>query len=156
MLLGESVEENVRFGRESVSDTDIENALKVAGIGEEELGENKILGQRGVGASGGQRQRIAIARALAGKPSLLLLDDCTAALDAQKEDAFWENLRSGGLSPLTLVVTHREATVKQSEMVLFVSNGKLMDTGIHSELLGSNPEYARVIRGMESEESNHG
>ncbi|MCD4706316.1 MAG: ABC transporter ATP-binding protein/permease, partial [Candidatus Sabulitectum sp.] len=153
VLLGESVDENVRFGRDYVSDADIQKALKVAGIGEDELGENKILGQRGVGASGGQRQRIAIARALAGRPSLLLLDDCTAALDAQKEDAFWENLRSGDMSPLTLVVTHREATVRQSEMVLFISDGKLSDTGIHSDLLENNPEYARVIRGMESEEN---
>lgn len=153
VLLGESVDENVRFGRDYVSDLDIQKALKVAGIGEDELGENKILGQRGVGASGGQRQRIAIARALAGRPSLLLLDDCTAALDAQKEDTFWENLRSGDMSPLTLVVTHREATVRQSEMVLFISDGKLSDTGIHSDLLENNPEYARVIRGMESEEN---
>ena len=156
VLLGESVDENVRFGRERVSDDDIVNALDLAGIGEDELGENKILGQRGVGASGGQKQRIAIARAVAGKPSLLLLDDCTAALDAQKEDAFWDNLRSGSMNTLTLVVTHREATVKQSEMVLFISDGKLSDTGIHSELLESNPEYARVIRGMESEENYNG
>lgn len=156
VLLGESVDENVRFGRDSVSDLDIKNALKMAGIGQDELGENKILGQRGVGASGGQRQRIAIARALAGKPSLLLLDDCTAALDAEKEQAFWNNLRSSQMNTLTLVVTHREATVKQSEIVLFISNGKLSDTGIHSELLERNSEYARIIRGMESEENNHG
>ncbi len=156
VLLGESVDENVRFGRDSVSDLDIKNALKMAGIGQDELGENKILGQRGVGASGGQRQRIAIARALAGKPSLLLLDDCTAALDAEKEQAFWNNLRSSQMNTLTLVVTHREATVKQSEIVLFISNGKLSDTGIHSELLKRNSEYARIIRGMESEENNHG
>ncbi len=113
-----------------------------------------MLGQRGVGASGGQRQRIAIARAMAGNPSLLLLDDCTAALDAAKEEAFWNNLRSGDSHPLTLVVTHREATVKQSDRVLFIHRGKLEDTGTHRELLQRNPDYARVIRGMELEEQD--
>jgi ATP-binding cassette subfamily B multidrug efflux pump len=153
VLLGESIDENVRFGRESVSDADIKQALIVAGIGEDELDMGRILGQRGVGASGGQKQRIAIARALAGHPSLLLLDDCTAALDAEKEAAFWSNLRSEGKQALVLVVTHREATVKQSDSVLFISDGKLAATGTHSDLLKCSAEYARVIRGMESEEN---
>ncbi len=154
VLLGESVDENVKFGRDFVSGEDIEEALALAGIGEDELEQGKMLGQRGVGASGGQRQRIAIARAMAGNPSLLLLDDCTAALDAAKEEAFWNNLRSGDSHPLTLVVTHREATVKQSDRVLFIHRGKLEDTGTHRELLQRNPDYARVIRGMELEEQD--
>lgn len=153
VLLGESIDENVRFGRDYVSKDDIEEALSVAGIGRDELDMGKVLGQRGVGASGGQRQRIAIARAIAGKPSLLLLDDCTAALDAAKEDAFWNNLKSGDVHPLTLVVTHREATVRQSDRVLFINRGRLADTGTHEELLAQNPDYARVIRGMETEET---
>jgi len=153
VLLGESIDENVRFGRERVSDAEIQKALEVAGIGGDELDMSRTLGQRGVGASGGQKQRIAIARALAGNPSLLLLDDCTAALDAGKEAVFWNNLRSGNKRTLTLVVTHREATVKQSDSVLFISDGKLAATGTHGGLLECSAEYARVIRGMESEES---
>jgi len=153
VLLGESVDENVRFGRECVSEEDIRSALAVAGIGDDELGKNRVLGQRGVGASGGQKQRIAIARALAGSPSLLLLDDCTAALDAQKEEDFWNKLKDMGSNTLTVVVTHREATVKQSESVLFISKGQLIDSGSHNDLICNNPEYARIIRGMELEEN---
>jgi len=155
VLLGESIDENVRIGRDYISKEDIDQALAVAGIGSDELDMNRILGQRGVGASGGQRQRIAIARAIAGKPSLLLLDDCTAALDAEKEEAFWKNLRSEGINPLTLVVTHREATVRQSHRVLFINRGRQADIGTHEELLAGNPEYARVILGMESEENRN-
>jgi ATP-binding cassette, subfamily B, multidrug efflux pump len=155
VLLGDSVDENVRFGREWVTDSDVERALEIAGIGADEISSSRILGQRGVGASGGQRQRIAIARAVAGGPSLLLLDDCTAALDAAKEEDFWRNLRSGDVHPLTLVVTHREATVKQSDRVLFINRGKLAGAGTHQELLIASPEYARVIRGMESEEKKN-
>lgn len=154
VLLGESIDENVRFGRDYVNKEDIDEALAVAGIGRDELDMDRVLGQRGVGASGGQKQRIAIARAIAGNPSLLLLDDCTAALDAVKEEAFWANLRSGEVHPLTLVVTHREATVKQSDRVLFIHRGRIEDTGTHQELLARNPDYARVIRGMEMEEKD--
>ncbi len=149
LLLGESVTDNVRFGRERLRDCDVERALLDAGVRPEEFQGDKMLGQRGTGASGGQRQRVAIARALAGVPSLLLLDDCTAALDAGKEAEFWSRFRESGNKALAFVVTHREATVKQSDSVIFLHRGRHVATGTHRELLANNPEYAGVIRGME-------
>jgi ATP-binding cassette subfamily B protein len=149
LLLGESVSDNVRFGRDRVSDSDVEKALIDAGVQTGEFLGSKMLGQRGTGASGGQRQRVAIARALAGKPSLLLLDDCTAALDAGKEAEFWKRFRDMESRAVAFVVTHREATVKQCDSVIFIHRGRHSATGTHFELLAENREYSGVIRGME-------
>ena len=95
--------------------------------------------------SGGQRQRIAIARALAGRPSLFLLDDCTAALDAEKEEAFWRELSTSRRDALVLVVSHRQATVKRSDRVIFLHEGRVNAFDTHASLLRNNELYRLVL-----------
>lgn len=145
-LFSESVGDNVKLARR-ISDEVVTESLRIAGLDGTELkaGVETVLGHGGVGVSGGQKQRIAIARALAGNPSLLLFDDCTAALDAQKEEAFWKELTEARKDALILVVSHRQATVRRSKKVIFVHEGKLEAFDTHENLLRKNRLYRLVL-----------
>ncbi len=146
ILFSESVGENVRLGRE-ISDEVVADSLRIAGLDGTELeaGVETELGQGGTGVSGGQKQRIAIARALAGKPSLFLFDDCTAALDAEKEEAFWRELSDARKDALILVVSHRQSTVRRSKKVIFVHDGEMNAFDTHENLLRTNRLYRLVL-----------
>lgn len=146
MLFSESIEDNVDLGR-GVQASGVERALMLADLPPEELpgGIATKLGQGGCGLSGGQKQRVAIARALAAAPSLCLFDDCTASLDADLEEKFWKGFNREGAGGLTFVVTHREATVRQSDLVMFLHRGELRDIGTHEDLLSRQKLYRRVL-----------
>lgn len=108
-------------------------------------GIDTVVGQRGGLVSGGQKQRIAIARALAGRPQVLLLDDCTAALDAQNEDHFWSRLDEEFPGRTTFVVSHRLATIRRADTILVMDEGRLVDQGSHEELVGRCATYQEFL-----------
>jgi len=97
-------------------------------------GWKTVVGQKGSLVSGGQKQRIAIARALAGRPQLLLLDDCTAALDARNEDQFWTDLYDELPGCTCFIVSHRLGTIRRADRILVLEEGALIDEGSHEEL----------------------
>jgi ATP-binding cassette subfamily B protein len=136
-LFSDTIEENVSFGRGS-DGTWVRHCLEVAQMGADldamAEGTGTRLGRGGTLVSGGQKQRIAIARALAGRPDLLLLDDCTASLDARNEDRFWAELDRSFPGVTTFVVSHRATTIRRADTILVLDRGRLVDRGSHDEL----------------------
>lgn len=147
-LFSETVAENVSFGRDLSRDT-VENALSMAQVRDEMQrlpgGLDQVLGQRGLTVSGGQKQRLAIARALAGKPDLLLMDDVTASLDAENERRFWDMLEASLPEVMCLMVTHRLATARKADVVYMVEDGRLVGQGSHAELVRSCEQYRQFL-----------
>jgi ATP-binding cassette subfamily B multidrug efflux pump len=147
-IFSETVEENIRFFREFTSDQ-----IKIsAGLSQvkDEMdllphGFLEKLGQNGVNISGGQKQRLTIARALLGKPGLLLMDDVTAALDAENEKLFWRDLKSHLDDAAVVVVTHRMATARQAHKVIYLADGKIRAQGTFEELKQNSQEFREMI-----------
>jgi ATP-binding cassette subfamily B protein len=110
------------------------------------------LGERGTSLSGGQRQRLTLARALAGRPRLLVLDDATSAVDPRVEAAILSALRSDSTSASILVVAYRRATIALADEVVFVEHGRVAARGRHAELLATVPAYANLVTAYEQAE----
>jgi ATP-binding cassette, subfamily B, bacterial len=107
------------------------------------LGYDSLLTSGGGCLSGGQRQRLALARVLARKPSILVLDEATNALDAVTESEVHHELRA--LRCTTIVVAHRLSTVAAADLILVLDNGSLVEHGNHRELLAKDGVYARLV-----------
>ncbi|MEE6272099.1 peptidase domain-containing ABC transporter [Georgenia wangjunii] len=137
---------NIRAGREEVSDEDAVAAAQVAALAEDvaamPMGFDTPLGESGVGLSGGQRQRLAIARAVAGSPKILVLDEATSHLDAPTEQRITEQLER--LPVTRVVIAHRLSTVVNADRIILMRGGRVACSGTHAEMLGQ-PEYVSFI-----------
>lgn len=144
-LLNSSIEDNIRFYNQALTMDDIEIAAKQANIYDfvRELPEGfkTITGDRGVMLSGGQRQRIALARALAGKPALLILDEATSALDHESEKLIHESIRALHGKMTVFIIAHRPSTVAEADTILVLSHGRIVESGAPKELLEDHKSY---------------
>jgi ATP-binding cassette, subfamily B, bacterial len=153
-LLAGTVRDNIVLGHD-FTDDEIWAALEIAAAAEfvaalpQRL--ETVVGERGVSLSGGQRQRVALARALIRRPSLLILDDTTSALDPATEATVLERLRSSLSEATVLLVASRPSTIALADEVVFVEAGRVSAHGVHADLMASSPSYRRLVEAFESD-----
>ncbi|HEY3754363.1 MAG TPA: ABC transporter ATP-binding protein [Pseudonocardiaceae bacterium] len=149
VLFSASVRENVALGAPEATEADVRSALRVAkadGFVEElPWGLDTRIGEQGLSLSGGQRQRLALARAVVGRPAVLVLDDPLSALDVHTEAEVERALRTVLHGVTALVVAHRPSTVQLADRVALMSGGRITAVGKHHELLADNPEYRNLL-----------
>lgn len=153
-LFAGSIRHNLELG-EPLADEALWEALRLARaddfVAETPEGLDTVVGERGVSLSGGQRQRIALARALARRPSLLLLDDTTSALDPSTEAAVLANLRAALTGTTVVMVASRPSTIALADEVVFLAGGQVVDHGPHDALLASHPGYRALVEAFETD-----
>ena len=149
VILNDTVHANIAYGRPEALGAEVEAAARAANahnfIVALPAGYDTFLGERGTRLSGGQRQRIAIARALLRDPPILLLDEATSALDPESERLVQEAMDRLMQHRTVLVVAHRLATILDSDEILVLDAGRLVERGRHGELLAANGLYRRLF-----------
>lgn len=146
-----SIRENILLGsaKEQVSDEAIEFACREANIYDFILslpeGFNTMVGSKGALLSGGQKQRIAIARALIRDPKILLLDEATSALDSESEHVVQAALDKAAKGRTTIAVAHRLSTIQKADVIYVFDQGRIVESGTHSELMKRNGRYAELV-----------
>ncbi|MDD2273226.1 MAG: lipid A export permease/ATP-binding protein MsbA [Desulfuromonadaceae bacterium] len=148
MLFNDTIANNIRYGNFSASDSEVEAAAKAAFahdfILEMPEGYSTNIGDRGVRLSGGQRQRICIARALIKDAPILIMDEATSALDTESEQMVQKALDNLMANRTTFVIAHRLSTILHADKILVLEDGRIVESGSHSELLKSSGLYSRL------------
>jgi ATP-binding cassette, subfamily B, bacterial len=147
-LFSASVRENLTLGRAGIAEADVAEAVSVAQadfVYDLPFGLDTRIGEQGLSLSGGQRQRLALARAVLGRPRVLVLDDPLSALDVHTEAQVEAALRRVLADTTALVVAHRPSTVLLADRVALLADGRIAAVGTHSELLRTVPAYRRLL-----------
>lgn len=156
-LYSGSIRDNITFGRSEITDTEIEEAAEIAQatgfILEQSRGFDTPVTESGHSLSGGQKQRISIARALAGRSEILVLDDATCALDLATEAKLYDALRKQRPSLTRIVVAQRIHSIEDADQILVLDHGKTVGLGTHDELKKSCPVYRDLCRLQLGEEA---
>jgi len=147
-LFSMSARENLTLGRPEATDDEVAEAIDIAQanfVHELPWGLDTRLGEQGMSLSGGQRQRLALARAVLGRPTVLVLDDPLSALDVHTESLVEEALRRVLAGTTALVVAHRPSTVLIADRVALLDGGTITHVGRHSDLLATVPAYRSIL-----------
>jgi ABC-type multidrug transport system fused ATPase/permease subunit len=148
-LFDDSVHGNITLGDPTIDDETVDRAVRLARLDEVVAGLPDGLatrvGERGATLSGGQQQRLGLARALARRPRLIVLDDATSAIDAELESEILAGLRDASLGATVVMVAARTSTISLADEVIHLVGGRVADRGTHSELVARSPAYASLV-----------
>jgi ABC-type transport system involved in Fe-S cluster assembly fused permease/ATPase subunit len=148
VLFNDTLAYNIRYGRPEATDEEVMAVAQAAHLGEllTKLPEGlqTMVGERGLKLSGGEKQRVAIARALLKRPAIMVFDEATSSLDSQSERAIQAEIREVSRGRTTLVIAHRLSTIVDADNILVLEGGRLVEQGLHRELLTAGGRYAEL------------
>jgi len=149
-LFSDTIAENIAFSKTNHNKEEIKEASAVVNLDREienfRDGYESMLGERGINLSGGQKQRTAIARALLKKPKILILDDPFSSVDTKTEDEILSSLKKIMNLQTTIIISHRISTVKDCDKIIVLSDGKIIQSGNHQELLKQEGTYRDLYK----------
>jgi len=150
LLYSDTIDGNIAYGDQYITRDEVVRFAKYSQaadfIAKMPEGYETIVGERGVGLSGGQKQRISLARALAVRPSILILDDTTSAVDLETEKAIQESLKELDFSCTKIIIAQRISTTKDADQILIMKNGEITERGTHDELVKKGGYYAELVK----------
>ena len=145
-LFSKTVKYNVGFGADALTDDEAKHFTQIAQIYDEIMsfpkGFDTELGERGVNMSGGQKQRVSIARALAKKPEIIILDDSLSAVDTKTEESILTHLKETLKNTTSILIAHRISTIKHADQIIVLEDGIIAERGKHDELVALGGLYA--------------
>jgi subfamily B ATP-binding cassette protein MsbA len=154
ILFNTSFKENIAFGVKTADMQKVESAARIANahdfILDTENGYENLVGESGNKLSGGQRQRISIARAIMANPLILILDEATSALDTESERLVQDAILKLMKSRTSLVIAHRLSTIQHADMIVVIDEGRIVETGTHTELMLKDEGFYRKLHSFQA------
>ncbi|MFA5560883.1 MAG: ABC transporter ATP-binding protein [Acholeplasmataceae bacterium] len=147
LVFADSIYSNIQFNRDHIMNSDIEAATRIAQadfIYDKEHSFEHQMSQRGMNLSGGQKQRILIARAVAGKPDLIILDDASSALDYQTDSRMRQALKKELKETTMIIIAQRVSSLKDLDNIILIEEGKIVASGTHDTLMKESPMYQEI------------
>ena len=155
VLFNATIFDNIRYGRLEATEDEVDEAIRLAHLSDfiDQLPEGKqtLVGERGLKLSGGEKQRVAIARAILKRPRIMVFDEATSSLDSQSEQSILEAIKEISFSQTTLVIAHRLSTIVDSDTIVVLDQGSIVEQGSHQKLMEKNGAYAQLWNIQQSE-----